>query len=268
MREPIRDCRAKDVFKVAETMAKTTAEVGDGEPALSAGKYRLRFLHQSDSASTLLGLSSVTATIDEDTLFLSEEVSLRSAATDLWSGLSASLSSRDGASQLDKMAAELSASISALGRAAQASLEGHDGGRARRSTAWELAKASARAQRAVMSAEQLARTCAEAGSDVLVRSGGLRQLDKGWRRDALRAILALEQAPSQLQRECTPAPPPPPAYACATATARTHAIAHSSAASGFADGRLLHASARHGAPRCVSPLTLARLRRPDPRFVQ
>ena len=210
---PILDFRRKHVLHVASTVAETVAEVTAAPPARTqreTKRYRLRRRDRGQQhddgaeflseAAALDDLSLTLATFEEkDTFYLSQEVSLQSAATEIWMKLGDSLGERND--QLEEAAGELGAAVRALGRVAQASLTGAHDVKARNSREWELAVAGARAQRAVKAVEKLASSCAEAADDVLVAGGGLRRLDKGWRRDALKANLALERAPDHLERE-------------------------------------------------------------------
>ena len=202
MREPIQDVRKPGVLQVAESMS--ALRLAD-ERVPSERRRRRRSAatqessHLSRAAAELVDLSSTLSTTNKDTVYLSQEVSLLSTASEVWADLAA----KNLSGSLEAASRECGAAVVALGEAAQASLAGKGaaGGWRRRSKAWDLARASSRAHRAVDELARLAGSCAEAADDVLVQGGALGRLDRGWRRDALRAILALQNAPELMQRE-------------------------------------------------------------------
>lgn len=139
-----------------------------------------------EDASTLIDLSSFG---DKEILMLSEPVSLGSTARQIWSKLGENLSgSGSEGSAVEKATRDCGDAMSELGRAAQAKFKGERG------DGDDLASAGEKARQAV---ENLTKTYSEAAGEVLDGD----RIDVAWRKDALRAILALEQAPEALQRE-------------------------------------------------------------------
>lgn len=140
-----------------------------------------------EDASTLIDLSSFG---DKEILMLSEPVSLGSTARQIWSKLGENLSGSGGSegSAVEKATRDCGDAMSELGRAAQAKFKGERG------DGDDLASAGEKARQAV---ENLTKTYSEAAGEVLDGD----RIDVAWRKDALRAILALEQAPEALQRE-------------------------------------------------------------------
>lgn len=195
---PILDFRKSRVLEVADSMqvcdaAASEADVGVADDA------------ESLAASTLIDLGGSLATVQEDTLYLSREVSLQSTAGELVTELVSEIG--DGVSDaVSDAARECGAAIGELGRAAQANLMGGGatagGERAGKPKAWDLALASSRAQKAV---ERLASACAATPGEVIMHGsamdGAKKRIDEAWRRDTLRALLALQRAPEQLHAE-------------------------------------------------------------------
>jgi hypothetical protein len=143
--------------------------------------------------------------VRQETLYIGQEVSLASVASGMWADLGGSLDKGEGSGAVQQATREAGAAMAELGRAAQASLVGGDNHAAAAAAAAgaggagagaggeeSLAVAGARARQAVF---DLASSCAGAADEAGT------QLDKAWRRDALRAVLALERAPEALQRE-------------------------------------------------------------------
>ena len=102
---------------------------------------------------------------------------------------------KGGSSALESAVRQCGLAVNDLGRVAQATLTHQNGGR-RKPSRWDLAVAGVRARRAVKEVERLASVCAEAADE----TSGLRsRIDEAWRRDAIRALLALQRAPETLQ---------------------------------------------------------------------
>ena len=217
--KPIQDFRKKKVLEVAESMrsmrvlrdeeAATTAAVVQSRPRKRS--WLLDFFVRREAsevdeleedAAVLIGLGGQLAVIEQDTLYLSREVSLQSTASELVSEVMSEISGElDEA--MHEAARECSAAIGDLGRAAQASLISSVApGWREKPNAWEVAKASSRAQKAV---EKFVSTYAATPGHVLTHgktaAGARRRIDEAWRRDALRALNALQRAPEQIHVE-------------------------------------------------------------------
>ena len=124
---------------------------------------------------------------------LSQQLSLTTAAPEVLNDFGRAAQSRGAGEAFERLFGEVGAAVNDLGRAAQEGLSTDD---ARDS----LTAARARAQAALKELNVAASVVVEAAGEVS-DSGGSRKLDIAWRRDALRALLALEAAPAQLQRE-------------------------------------------------------------------
>ena len=154
-------------------------------------------------AATLIDISSSLATIEKETLYLSREISLQSTASELAGEIFSEFgkkASKEGG-EVEQAARGLSKAIGELGRAAQESLVNggaEAAGWKARPKKWDLAVASARAQKAV---EKLTSAYAHTAGDAVVASGVSKKMDEAWRRDALRALNALSNAPEALQAE-------------------------------------------------------------------
>lgn len=157
------------------------------------GPLRRRLRRRKDAA-TLLELTSGLETLSKDPLYLTKEKSLSSVASDIWTELGSTLPEGQ-ASRFEKVINECSAGFSELGQAAQAKLTSKDPVEAQA----KLLLAGERAKRAVEEVERIAGTYAEAADEA--RAVSSRQFNEAWRRDAVRAVLALQRAPEQLQRE-------------------------------------------------------------------
>lgn len=158
-------------------------------PVVSPIRQRLR--RKKDAAT----LTDLLALVDKETLYLTEEVSLSSTATTMWSSLQEKLNEKGAGGVFEKASKEVGAAMSALGQAAQASLTGEEAQKSALNTAGDRAKA------ALIEMERLANSVSEAADEASSEAGGGKKLDEAWRRDALRAINALERAPMALQRE-------------------------------------------------------------------
>ena len=161
-------------------------------PVVSPIRRRLR---RKKDAATLLDLTTELESLSKETFYLSKEVSLGSVASDLWSELGDTLPQKARAAQYSKVIDECSAGFAELGQAAQARLSSKDVEQADA----KLASAGDRAKRAIEEMEKLAGTYVEAADEF--REAGARQFNEAWRRDALRAVLALQRAPYALQQE-------------------------------------------------------------------
>jgi hypothetical protein len=161
-------------------------------PVLGRVNRRLR---RGRDASTLLDLSIAIDDASKAQLYLNKEVSLSGVAADVWSELGNQLSQKARATTLDKVMAECSAGFAELGRAAQASLVSTDADTKQKS----LASAGERARNAIREMERIAEGYAYAAGEA--GEFGVQRFNEAGRRDAIRAIGALERAPGALQRE-------------------------------------------------------------------
>lgn len=187
------------VYGEAESPAPPSAEEeareakGLARARESAGRLRRRLRRRKDAA-TLIEISSGLSDIERDDLYLSPEVSLTSVAAEMWSELGETLPTRASAEGFKSVVSECSAGFAELGRAAQASLTSGDKAECEAS----LESAGERAKRAIENMEQLAGTYVDAADELRVL--GANRLDEAWRRDALRAVLALQRAPTHRPR--------------------------------------------------------------------
>lgn len=203
-RPPIVDFRKNAVLEVAESMqARNAVEMTNERPRTAYRFFNRGASSAKDDAATLIDLSSSLATIEKETLYLSREVSLQSTASalagEIFSEFSTKATKEGGA--VEQAARGLSEAISELGRAAQESLVtggAEAAGWKAQPKKWDLAVASARAQKAV---EKLASSYAHTAGDAIAASDVGKKMDEAWRRDALRALNALSNAPEALQAE-------------------------------------------------------------------
>ena len=155
-----------------------------------------------EAAATLVDVGGLLTVIKNDTLYLSREISLQSTASELVNEMMVEVSGELNEA-VAEAAQECSEAISALGRAAQQSLVSSVAPQWQsKPKAWEIALASSKARKAV---EKLASTYATTPTRVLANgkttAGAGQRLDQAWRRDALRALNALQRAPEQIQLE-------------------------------------------------------------------
>ena len=213
-RAPIRDFRKRQVLEVAESMRAYAEAEAEMETAVAEtaeantgriGSYRLARRSRSAqtaqdaAAAMLVGLGGQLSVEEKDTLYLSREVSLQSTAGELANEVMAEIAGNIS-DVVDEAARECGAAIGELGRAAQASLaSGMAPGWRAKPKAWEVAVASSRAQKAI---EKLADACTHTPSHVLkhgsAASSARKRIDEAWKRDALRALIALQRAPEDL----------------------------------------------------------------------
>ena len=161
----------------------------------SAVRSLRRRLRRRRDAATLIELTSGLSSMNQETKYLSREVSLSSVATDMWSDLAQSLPKQAAEARISKVLDECTAGFAELGRAAQASLSSGNlsSGEA------DLSRAGTRAKRAIEEMEALVGTYGNAIGGV--QADSTQRFDQAWRREALRAVLALERAPGELQME-------------------------------------------------------------------
>ena len=152
-------------------------------------------LRRRKDAATLIEVAGGLDAMNSETLYLSKEMSLSNVASEMWEEFQQSLPQQAHAARMKSTLEECNAGFAALGRAAQASLKAED----KLKVDVELAFAGRRAKRAIEEMEKLAGSYSEVADDV--KAAGARQFNEAWRRDALRAVLALERAPETLQTE-------------------------------------------------------------------
>lgn len=212
----ILDLRKRQVLEVAESMrvcdeaaAEAAAKAKEEESWIISNLYTLFGKKKSaaqpthdDVAAALVDVGDRLTVLKNDTLYLSREISLQSTASELVNEMMVEVSGELNEA-VAEAAQECSDAISALGRAAQQSLVSSMAPQWQsKPKAWEIALASSKARKAV---EKLASTYATTPAHVLANgkttAGAGKRIDQAWRRDALRALNALQRAPEQIQLE-------------------------------------------------------------------
>jgi hypothetical protein len=208
----IYDFRKREVLEVAKSMQacdEAAAEVAmekEEESWISnlSKLFRRPSPDNGNAAATLVSVGDDLLTVmdENETLYLSREISLQSTASELVTEFVSEVSGELNEA-VNEAARECSEAIGALGRAAQASLVSSVAPQWQsKPKAWVVALASSKAQKAV---EKLASTCAATPGHVLAHgktsAGAGKRIDQAWRRDALRALNALQQAPEQIHLE-------------------------------------------------------------------
>ena len=212
---PIIDLRKRQVLEVAQSMQACDQAAAEAERlVLEEERSWIRNLYtlfgrkqrpgSDEAAATLVDVGSDILTVIEnnDMLYLSREISLQSTASELVSEMMSEVSDELNEA-VAEAARECSEAIGALGRAAQSSLVSSVAPQWQsKPKSWEVALASSKAQKAV---EKLASTCAATPAHVLMHgktsASASMRIDQAWRRDALRALNALQRAPEQIQLE-------------------------------------------------------------------
>ena len=210
-----------------------TSRIPEGASKSSFHERMKARLRRRKDAATLIKLASSLSVTDADQpKYLSREISLTGVASEIWFDLGQNLPRKAQKAHMDKLMSECLAGFAELGRAARASLIPKNDTRGIAERDENLAAAGARARRAVEEMDQLASSYAEvAQTGVLlscrvisrpcllrlirhrpcaittravplaVHGKGVSQLDEAWKRDAIRALVALERAPETLRME-------------------------------------------------------------------
>jgi hypothetical protein len=118
-------------------------------------------------------------------------------ATEVAKELALKVAEKGAGDTFQRLSKELGAAVLDLGKAAQAGANK----RPSTETAEYLVSARNRAVRAALDLSNFTQTVSSVGSEVLNTSANVRNLDDAWRKDTLKAIRALEDAPGLMQRQ-------------------------------------------------------------------
>ena len=111
----------REVEWIAATERRKFLQEAMGRSVPVVGRLRRR-LRRNKDAATLLELSTRLETIQRDTLYMSEEVSLSGTASRIWDDLGSKFDDKKAGSVLQQAMMDCGAAMQDLGKAAQASL--------------------------------------------------------------------------------------------------------------------------------------------------
>ena len=116
----------REVEWIAATERRKFLQEAMGRSVPVVGRLRRR-LRRNKDAATLLELSTRLETIQRDTLYMSEEVSLSGTASRIWDDLGSKFDDKKAGSVLQQAMMDCGAAMQDLGKAAQASMTGAPG---------------------------------------------------------------------------------------------------------------------------------------------